>query len=59
MCTTCCPPDYNLYMDIQQAINLAIDDRFESEGIAFAIREQRVHLERRGPESATARRAAS
>jgi small-conductance mechanosensitive channel len=46
-------------MDIQQAINLAIDDRFESEGIAFAIREQRVHLERRGPESATARRAAS
>jgi small-conductance mechanosensitive channel len=52
-------PDYNLYMDIQQAINLAIHARFESEGIAFAIREQRVHLERRGAESATARRAAS
>lgn len=29
-------PDYNRYMDIQQAINLAIFRSFEEEGIAFA-----------------------
>lgn len=29
-------PDYNTYMDIQQAINLAICQRFEKEGIEFA-----------------------
>ena len=29
-------PEYNLYMDIQQAINLAIHKRFEDEGIEFA-----------------------
>lgn len=29
-------PDYNLYMDIQQAINLAIFRRFEQEHIEFA-----------------------
>ncbi|HUL56054.1 MAG TPA: mechanosensitive ion channel family protein [Usitatibacter sp.] len=29
-------PDYNLYMDIQQAINLALFERFAREGIAFA-----------------------
>ena len=29
-------PDYNLYMDIQQAINLHIHARFEAEGIEFA-----------------------
>ena len=29
-------PDYNLYMDIQQAINLVIMRRFEDEGIRFA-----------------------
>jgi small-conductance mechanosensitive channel len=29
-------PDYNLYMDIQQAINLEIFRRFLSEGIEFA-----------------------
>lgn len=29
-------PDYNTYMDIQQAINLAICRRFEKEGIEFA-----------------------
>jgi small-conductance mechanosensitive channel len=28
--------DYNLYMDIQQAINLAIFDAFAAEGISFA-----------------------
>jgi len=28
--------DYNLYMDVQQAINLAIFERFEREGVEFA-----------------------
>jgi len=37
-------PDYNLYMDIQQAINFAILDRFESEGIDFAFPTRTVHL---------------
>ncbi|MHA7838859.1 MAG: mechanosensitive ion channel family protein [bacterium] len=30
-------PDYTLYMDIQQAINFAIHERFEAEGIEFAF----------------------
>ena len=30
-------PDMNLYMDIQQAINLEIVRRFESEGIALVV----------------------
>lgn len=30
-------PDYNAYMDTQQAINLELHQRFESEGIAFAL----------------------
>ncbi len=29
-------PDYNLYMDIQQHINLEMMRRFEAEGIEFA-----------------------
>jgi small-conductance mechanosensitive channel len=29
-------PDYNIFMDIQQAINLRIMERFEEQGIAFA-----------------------
>lgn len=35
--------DYNLYMDIQQAVNLAIFKRFEAEGIQFAY--PTMHLE--------------
>jgi small-conductance mechanosensitive channel len=38
-------PDYNRYMDIQQAINLAIFERFESEGIEFAYPTQTVVLQ--------------
>jgi small-conductance mechanosensitive channel len=30
--------DYNLYMDVQQAINLEINRRFQAEGIEFATR---------------------
>lgn len=33
-------PDYNLYMDIQQAINLEINEAFEREGIVFAYPTQ-------------------
>ena len=40
--------DYNIYMDIQQAINLAIYERFEQEGIEFAYPTQTLYI---GPES--------
>lgn len=33
-------PDYNVYMDIQQKINLAIFEKFEAEGIEFAYPTQ-------------------
>ncbi len=35
-------PDYNTYMDVQQAINLEIHRRFEEEGIEFAYPTQTV-----------------
>jgi len=37
-------PDYNLYMDCQQAINLFIHERFEAEGIEFAYPTQTLFL---------------
>lgn len=39
-------PDYNLYMDIQQAINLHIHERFEQEGIEFAYPTQTIYVHR-------------
>ena len=39
-------PDYNTYMDIQQAINLCIHERFEAEGIEFAYPTQTLFLRR-------------
>lgn len=39
-------PDYNEYMDIQQAINLHIHKRFEVEGIEFAYPTQTVFLQK-------------
>lgn len=36
--------DYNLYMDLQQAANLALMERFEREGIAFAYPTRTVFL---------------
>ena len=39
-------PDYNLYMDRQQAINLEILRRFQQEGIAFAYPTQTLYLQR-------------
>jgi len=38
-------PDYNVYMDIQQAINLQIYHRFEQEGIVFAYPTQTLYVE--------------
>jgi small-conductance mechanosensitive channel len=37
-------PDYNLYMDIQQAINLAILRRFNEEGVEFAYPTQTLFV---------------
>jgi small-conductance mechanosensitive channel len=39
-------PDYNLYMDTQQAINFRIHERFEAAGIEFAFPTQTLHLVR-------------
>lgn len=36
--------DYNVYMDIQQAINLGIFRRFKEEGIEFAFPTQTLHV---------------
>lgn len=37
-------PEYNVYMDLQQAANLALMERFEREGIAFAYPTRTLHL---------------
>ncbi|KAB1441762.1 mechanosensitive ion channel family protein [Pseudodesulfovibrio senegalensis] len=37
-------PEYNDYMDTQQAINLALVRRFEAEGIGFAFPTRTVHM---------------
>ena len=37
-------PDYNLYMDIQQQINLALYRRLEEEGIEFAYPTQTLYV---------------
>jgi small-conductance mechanosensitive channel len=37
-------PDYGIYMDIQQAINLRVHEEFEREGIEFAYPTQVVHV---------------
>lgn len=37
-------PDYGLYMDIQQAINLALHARFAAEGIEFAYPTSKVFV---------------
>ncbi|NNF04040.1 MAG: mechanosensitive ion channel family protein [Rhodothermales bacterium] len=45
-------PEYNVYMDTQQAINLSIHRRFEQEGIVFAFPTQTIHLAKDETESA-------
>jgi small-conductance mechanosensitive channel len=37
-------PDYNVYMDIQQAINLGILQRFQERGIGFAFPTRTVYM---------------
>jgi small-conductance mechanosensitive channel len=49
--------DYGVYMDIQQAINIALFERFEQEGIGFAYPTQTVHLA--NPEIRLARAASA
>ncbi|MGH8709284.1 MAG: mechanosensitive ion channel family protein, partial [Burkholderiales bacterium] len=39
-------PDYNLYMDRQQAINFAIYEKFASEGVQFAYPTRTLYLRR-------------
>ncbi len=46
-------PDFGLYMDRQQGINLGIHRRFEEAGIAFAYTTQELILRRGPPLSAT------
>jgi len=43
-------PDYNQYMDIQQAVNLGIHERFEQEDISFAYPTQTVYVHQVGDE---------
>jgi small-conductance mechanosensitive channel len=43
-------PDYNIYMNIQEAINLAIFRRFAKEGIEFAYPTRTIFLEKPSPE---------
>ncbi|HJR64091.1 MAG TPA: mechanosensitive ion channel family protein [Gemmatimonadaceae bacterium] len=40
-------PEYNIYMDIQQAVNLTIFQRFAAEGIQFAYPTRTVYLAHR------------
>ncbi|MDX8411940.1 MAG: mechanosensitive ion channel family protein [Mariprofundaceae bacterium] len=51
-------PDYNAYMDIQQAINLALFKQFEEKGLDFAYptRTLYVNQEANQPKPATSRR---
>ncbi|MFZ2419183.1 MAG: hypothetical protein WAW22_11785, partial [Smithellaceae bacterium] len=39
-------PDFNLYMDVQEAINLEIFRRFQEEGIEFAYPTQTLYIQR-------------
>lgn len=43
--------DYNLMMDVQQAINLSVFRRFAEQGISFAFPTQTIHLAGNGAES--------
>jgi small-conductance mechanosensitive channel len=44
-------PDYNAYMDIQQAINIELFSRFRAEDIAFAYPKRTVTLVDRGADA--------
>ncbi len=44
-------PDFNFYMDVQQALNIRILEEFEKRGIVFSYRERQpaAHARRAGP----------
>lgn len=42
-------PDYNVYMDRQQAINLQVFEEFEERGIEFAYPTQTIYLQKSEP----------
>lgn len=46
--------DYNLYMDVQQSLNMAIYERFAAEGVDFAFPTRTVLLRREPPALARA-----
>jgi small-conductance mechanosensitive channel len=50
-------PDYNVYMDIQQAINLGIFQRFAQEGIEFAYPTRTLYMANSNSSIATDRSA--
>jgi small-conductance mechanosensitive channel len=50
-------PDYNAYMDIQQAVNFQIHEEFEREGIEFAYPTQTIFMA--GPENVSNGKGAS
>jgi len=52
-------PDFNVYMDIQQSINLDIARRFQSEGIEFAYPTRTLHVQYGEGENKPADAAAS
>jgi small-conductance mechanosensitive channel len=41
-------PDYDVFMDVQQAINLELYRRFAQEGIEFAFPTQTLHVQKEG-----------
>ena len=47
-------PDYNIYMDIQQAINLEILRRFRELGVEFADSTQTLYIDRTETEAPSA-----
>lgn len=50
-------PDYNLYMDVQQAINVRIKEEFERAGIEFAYPTQQLYVAQAVPANVTRDRA--
>jgi small-conductance mechanosensitive channel len=44
-------PDYNVYMDIQQQINLALYRRLEEEGVEFAYPTQTLYVVKEGADA--------
>jgi small-conductance mechanosensitive channel len=50
-------PDYGVYMDTQQGINLAIHRRFEAAGVEFAYPTQEIILRRGATQAVVGKRA--